>query len=305
MIVTDRNGAVTFLNPVAVELTGWGLQEAAGKPLEQVFRIINEETRRPFENPVTQVFRARTVIGLANHTVLVNRKGQEVPVEDSAAPIRGKGDQISGAVLVFRDVTESRRAMETRLQLAAIVESSDDAIIGQGLDGTISSWNRGAERLYQYTAAEIVGKPLSTLVPPEHSDEIPAILERIARRVYRAFRDRSGGKDGTHVDVSLTISPIRNSEGKIIAASKIAHDITARKEEQRRNTEFIALLAHELRNPLAPLRNGLQVMRLAAQEPQAVEHARTMMERQLHHVVRLVDDLLDVSRISQGKLEAP
>jgi signal transduction histidine kinase len=109
-------------------------------------------------------------------------------------------------------------------------------------------------------------------------------------------------KDGRRVDVSLTISPVKNAEDKVIGASKIARDITARKEEDRRKTEFLALLAHELRNPLAPLRNGLQILRLAAAEPAAAEHARLLMERQLQHLVHLVDDLLDVSRISKGKL---
>ncbi len=304
VIVTDRNGVVTFLNPVAVELTGWEPHDAAGQPLERVFRIINEATRQPVENPVSRVLREGVVVGLANHTVLVARDGREVPIDDSGAPIRGQDEAIAGVVLVFRDVTEARRAVETRLHLAAIVESSDDAIIGQTLDGRIASWNRGAVRLYGYTAEEIVGKPLSFLVPPDHPDELPAILERIKRGEFiEHFETERVRKDGNRVDVSLTISPVRNAEGKIIGASKIARDITARKAEDRRKNEFIALLAHELRNPLAPLRNALQIMRLAGNDREMVEESRTLMERQLQHLVRLVDDLLDVSRISQGKLE--
>jgi PAS domain S-box-containing protein len=304
VIVTDMHGVVTFLNPVAVSLTGWEAHEAAGQPVEQVFRILNEETRQPVENPVTRVLREGMVVGLANHTVLVSRDGREVSIDDSGAPIRGHDEAIAGVVLVFRDVTETRRAVEARLYLAAIVESSDDAIIGQTLDERIASWNRGAERLYGYTAEEIVGKPLSLLVPSDHPDELPTIMERIKRGEFiEHYETERLRKDGSRVDVSLTISPVRNAEGKIIGASKIARDITARKEEDRRKNEFIALLAHELRNPLAPLRNALQVMRLAGDNRETVEQARTMMERQLQHLVRLVDDLLDVSRISQGKLQ--
>jgi PAS domain S-box-containing protein len=303
VIVTDEQGAVTFLNPVAAALTGWNLDDATGQPLEKVFRVINEDSRQAVENPVLKVFKERRVVALTNHTALVTRDGREVPVEDSAAPIRIKNGDIGGAVLVFRDVTAARRAMEANLQLVAIVESSDDAIIGQSLDAIITTWNRGAQRLYGYRAEEVLGKPLSMLVPPDHPDELPAIMERIRRGEYiEHFETVRMRKDGSRVDVSLTISPIRNSDGRIIGASKIARDITARKEEDRRKNEFLALLAHELRNPLAPIRNGLQVMRLAAGDCQAVEQVRSVMERQIHHLVRLVDDLLDISRISRGKL---
>src|SRR5205814_9664639 len=116
-------------------LTGWEPQEAAGQPLERIFRIINEETRQPVENPVTKVLREGVIIGLANHTLLIARDGREIPIDDSGAPIRGEEGTIAGVVLVFRDVTEVRRAVEARLHLAAIVESSDDAIISKNLAG--------------------------------------------------------------------------------------------------------------------------------------------------------------------------
>jgi PAS domain S-box-containing protein len=310
VIVADVDGKITFINPVAATLTGWSAQEAVGQPVEQVFHIINEETRQTVENPVSKVLREGVIVGLANHTMLLAKDGREIPIDDSGAPVRGDDGALIGVVLVFRDVTEMRRAMVDRLHLAAIVESSDDAIISQALDGTIVSWNQGAERLYGYSAEEIVGKPLSLLVPSDHPDELPAILERIKRdeRIEHLETVRVR-KDGSRVDVSLTISPVKNAQGKVIAASKIARDITARKqheaalrEEDRRKNEFLALLAHELRNPLAPLRNGLQIMRLAANKRDAVEQSLPVLERQLEHLVRLVDDLLDVSRISRGKI---
>ncbi|HZT82323.1 MAG TPA: PAS domain S-box protein, partial [Gemmataceae bacterium] len=310
VVVTDAGGAVTFLNPVAERLTGWALDQATGQPVERVFPIINEQTRQPADGPAARALREGVVVGIANHTALVTRDGREVPIEDSAAPIRADGGAVGGVVLVFRDVTEARRAREARLQLAAIVESSDDAIIGMGLDGVVSSWNRGAERLYGYAADEMVGQPVARLVPLDHPDEVPGILGRVGRGEFiEHFETVRVRKDGRRIDVSLTVSPVRAADGRIVGASKIARDITERKrveaalrEEDRRKTEFLALLAHELRNPLAPIRNGLQVLRLAGNDRQAVEQTRAVMERQLHHLVRLVDDLLDVSRISRGKL---
>src|SRR5581483_6973788 len=127
VVATDADGRVTFLNPVAEHLTGWPTHEATGLPLEQIFHIVNEESRQSVENPVNKVIRQGTVIGLANHTVLIARDGREIPIDDCAAPIRGDGAAVSGVVLVFRDVTEARKAVDARLRLAAIVESSDDA----------------------------------------------------------------------------------------------------------------------------------------------------------------------------------
>jgi PAS domain S-box-containing protein len=304
VIVTDESGHVTFLNPVAASLTGWNAAEAVGQPLDCVFRIINEDSRQIVENPVDVVLRDNRIVELANHTALVTKNGQEIPIADSAAPIRNHDGSIVGVVLVFRDVTQTRQAIEDRLYLAAIVESSDDAIIGMTLDGAVASWNRGAERLYGYTAAEAIGKPVSLLIPPDYADDQGGITERVLRGEYiEHYETVRLRKDGSQVDVSLTVSPVRDSEGRVIGASKIARDITAQKEEERRTNEFLALLAHELRNPLAPLRSGLQIMRLAGNDRQALEQARSIMERQLQHLVRLVDDLLDVSRISRGKLQ--
>jgi PAS domain S-box-containing protein len=233
VIATDTEGRVAFLNPVAESLTGWRADEAAGRPLEEVFVIVNEETRRPVENPVAKVLREGVIVGLANHTVLLAKDRREVPIDDSAAPIRGEGGAVGGVVMVFRDVTEARRAAEARLRLAALVDSSNDAIIGKDLGGIVTSWNAAAERLFGYTAEEMVGQPLARLVLPDQPDELPAIMERLKRgeRVehFETVRVR---KDGTRVAVSLTISPIKDAEGKVVGASKIARDVTAQKRRE-------------------------------------------------------------------------
>ncbi len=131
VICTDAEGRVTFLNGVAEALTGWSRAEAMGRPLSEVFHIVNERTREPVENPALRALREGRIVGLANHTVLIARDGTERPIDDSAAPIRGESGALLGAVLVFRDVTERKRAEEARARLAAIVESSDDAIVSQ------------------------------------------------------------------------------------------------------------------------------------------------------------------------------
>jgi two-component system CheB/CheR fusion protein len=202
-------------------------------------------------------------------------------------------------------------------RLAAIVESSHDAIISKTLEGIIRTWNTAAERLFGYTAEEAVGKPITLLIPPDRLDEEKTILARLSRgERIEHYETVRRAKDGRLIDLSLTISPIRDAQGRIIGASKIARDITERKradealreamealrKADRRKDEFLALLAHELRNPLAPLRNGLQVMRLAT-EPDLVAKSWNIMDRQLSHMVRLIDDLLDISRISLNKME--
>ena len=182
-MVTDPHGRITMLNPVAEALTGWG-PDAVGQPIDEVFRIVNEETRRTVENPVARVLQGGAIVGRANHTVLIARDGTEVPIDDSGAPIRDARGRLSGVVLVFRDIAE-RRAVE------------------------------------------------------------------------RAARD-----------------------------------------EARRKDEFLAMLAHELRNPLAPIRNAAHTLALLGIPDERVRWVSGVIERQVGLMTRLVDDLLDVSRIT-------
>jgi PAS domain S-box-containing protein len=229
VVVTDAQGRVTYLNPVAERLTGWSLEEATGVPLDAVFCIVNEQSRQPVENPVEKVLRLGGIVGLANHTILIARDGTEWPIDDSAAPIRDDRDTLCGVVLVFRDITERRRAEEARRHLAAIVESSEDAVIGKTLDGVITSWNAAAQRLYGYSPQEAVGQPISLIVPPEREEELSAILQRLRRgeRIEHHETIRRC-KDGRRVPISVTISPIRDGADRIVGASAIARDISER-----------------------------------------------------------------------------
>lgn len=431
VIATDSDGNILLMNPVAEALCGWPQDNAFGKPLNDVFRIVNEFTGRPVENPVERVIREGRVVGLANHTILIARDERETAIDDSAAPIIDGAGKVAGVVLVFRDVTEKKKAQELKERLAAIVESSDDIIVSKDLNGTIMSWNKGAERTLGYTASEIVGKHISTITPPECSEDVEAILDKIrhgqrvdhyltkrrrkdgtiidvsltvspirnaegeivgASKVGRDVSDRARAvelqerlaaivessddiivskdlsgfitswnrgaervlgytaeeiigkhvstlmppesledtekilgavrrgekldhyetrrrrKDGTIIDVSLTVSPIRNASGRIVGASKIGRDITQqrlvrkeREESERRKDEFLAMLAHELRNPLASINAAAQLFgKLRTEEDLA--WAKDVVKRQVKHLGRLIDDLLDVSRLTRGKM---
>lgn len=234
VIVTDASGKVTFMNPVAQTLTGWAGEDARSKPLEEIFPIINELNRTQVENPVSKVLETGLVQELANHTLLLARNGVEFHIDDSAAPIKDEQGNIFGVVLVFRDVSERKAAEAARLRLSAIVDSSDDAIISKTLESKITSWNKAAERIFGYTAAEAIGQSITMLIPPERQNEEVMILDKLKRgeRIdhYETVRV---AKDGRHLDISVTISPIKDSEGNIIGASKIARDITEQKRIEK------------------------------------------------------------------------
>lgn len=232
----------------------------------------------------------------------------------------------SGLTVYLREITERKRAERTSRLLASIVESSDDAIISKNLNGIISSWNRGAERVFGYKADEVIGKPVNILMPTELYDEADQILERIraGRSVdhYETVRLR---KDGTLIDISLTISPIRDESGRIVGASKIARDITeekraheekarllererlAREEAETANRlkdEFLATLSHELRNPLNVVIGYSEILRRGedAANTGFVSRAAEVIRRNALAQSQLVSDLLDLSRLQTGKL---
>jgi PAS domain S-box-containing protein len=201
-------------------------------------------------------------------------------------------------------------ASNAQALLAAIVDSSDDAIVSKTLEGRILSWNAGAERLFGYSAEEAIGQSILLIVPPERASEEEAILARIrAGERIGHFETERIAKGGRRVDVSLTISPIHDEGGRVVGASKVARDITlekrareAQREADRTKDEFLAILAHELRNRLAPIRNAVEVLERAGPLAPAAHTAVTMIERQTTQMIRLVNDLLDVSRISRNEL---
>jgi PAS domain S-box-containing protein len=195
--------------------------------------------------------------------------------------------------------------------LAAIVDSTDDAVIGKTLDGTIISWNNGAQRIYGYSAAEVIGKPISILIPQDRANELPAILSRLARgeRIDHYLTKRAH-KDGQILDISVTISPVRDETGRIVGASAIARDVTAqedaKREALRTREQFISVAAHELRTPLTTLYARLQLMERRLErkelEPTVVLRDLTLVRQAADRLKALIDRLLDVSRFRSGQL---
>jgi PAS domain S-box-containing protein len=266
---TDREGRITLFNDQAAEL--WGRRPDIGKDLWcgswRIFRPDGTPLQHGQCPMAVALHEGRSVHG--EEIVIERPDGTRVCVLPYPEPLRDAAGEIVGAVNMLVDITDRKRAEEARYRLAAIVESSDDAIVTKSLDGTITSWNKGAERIFGYSAAEIVGRPVTILAAPESSDDPLGILERIRQgeRVenYETLRRT---KDGRNIFVSLAVSPIRDAAGRIIGASKIARDITEQKrleeelrdrtrqlsEADRRKNEFLAILGHELRNPLGQMR---------------------------------------------------
>ncbi len=206
----------------------------------------------------------------------------------------------------------------TRTLLSNIVNSSDDAIVSKNLDGVVTSWNKSAERVFGYTAEEMVGRPISLLFPPDRQGEEPAILERIRRgeRVDH-FETIRIHKSGAKLEISVTISPVRDETGRIVGASKVARDITEQKRAQREmaklneelqkatrmNSEFLAVMSHELRTPLNAIAGWVQILRDKHVKPEQMAQGLEIIERNTWVQVELINDLLDMSRIITGKLK--
>ena len=247
VITTDVAGRVTTMNAVAESLTGWAQAEAAGQPLDAVFRIVNEDTRHPVESPASRALRHGTVVGLANHTALIRKDGSECPIDDSAAPISDERGNVSGCVLTFRDVTAQRTLERQRADqllaarlLASIIESSDDAIIRKRLDGTIETWNAAAERLFGYTAEQAIGRHISLVIPPDRISEEDRIIASLKAGLrIDHFETERVRADGTRILVSLTISPIKDDTGRVIAASKIVRDVTRQRLAEQRELQLL------------------------------------------------------------------
>jgi len=323
VITVDVDGKVTRLNPVAEALTGWKNADARGQPLEKVFHVINEDTRVEVENPALRAIKDGVIFGLANHSLLITRDGKEISIDDSGAPIKSGGDML-GAVLIFRDITERRRGEQARMRLAGIVDSSEDAIISKSLEGIITSWNNSAERMFGYTPEEAIGKSIVMIIPPELRAEETMILGRLRRgERIEHFETVRVTKTGKRISLSLTVSPVRNKQGEIIGASKIARDITYKVRADRELTrllaseraareraeaasrakdEFVAMISHEIRSPLNAILGWSHMLRQGALDKTATANALESIERNARAQAQLVSDLLDVSRVITGKL---
>ncbi len=338
VIVTDVESRVRFLNMEAENLTGWRMQEAAGKPLLEVFKIVNEHTRKPLNNPALEALYLKRTVVLGSHTLLLTKDGREMPVDDSVAPIRDVSGRMAGTVIVFRDITEKRHAERTSARLASIVENSEDAIIAKDLHGIVTNWNKAAERIFGYTAEEITGKSARVLIPEDRQPEEDRLLKALGRgeRVEKLETVRRT-KDGREIDVLSSSSPIKDAEGNVIGASTIAHDISREKtmeaeltmahaelEEYARKLEATVIertahlqatiaelegvsysLSHDMRAPLRTVQSFSQIVlaeagdKLGANEKKLLEKIISAAAR----LDRLIQDVLTYSRVSREKIE--
>lgn len=257
IVTKDLNGIITSWNKSAERLFGYTEKEVIGKSVS----ILIPEDRRDEEPAILSRLRSGERI---DHYETVRQRKDGTPIEISitVSPVKDSSGRIIGASKIAREVGTRKKAENSNRYFAAVVESSDDAIVTKNLDGIITSWNKGAQAIFGYTAEEAVGQPVTILMPPDRQDEEPNILARIRRgeRIdhYETVRQR---KDGSLVDISLTVSPVEDANGRVIGASKIARDIS----EMRKARAALAR-SHEELEKLVNLRTASLQQALAQME---------------------------------------
>ena len=336
VIATDVSGSVTFMNAVAETLTGWTLSEALGKPLKEVFHIINEETRAEVESPVSKVLKQGMIVGLANHTILVRRDGSEVPLDDSGAPIKDENGNVTGVVLVFHDITERKKIEEATAKQAELINLSPDAIIVRKLDGTITFWSEGAEKLYGFTKDEVIGKDINVLLKTElplSLDEIEGKLEKEGKwsgEIVHFCRDGSKlfvqsywlgkfGVDGkmyelleSNVDISQRIEMQFKLEEAAIRVEEYANQMETlanQRAEQLKDAERLAaigatagMVGHDIRNPLQAITGDVFLVRTElastgdSEEKKNALESLDEIEKNIFYINKIVADLQDYAR---------
>jgi PAS domain S-box-containing protein len=340
VIASDVGGRVAYMNEPAQALTGWRASEAIGQPLADVFRIINEKTRKPVDNPTDLVLRTGHIVGLANHTVLIDRNGVEHPIADSAAPIRRAGGQVIGVVLVFHDVTEERRAEEAiaeqREWFETTLGSIGDAVIATDVQGHVVFMNPVAEHLTGWRLSEASGRPCAdvfNIVNENSGRTVESPVTRVLTEgtvVGLANHTVLVAADGTERPIDDSGAPIRSRDGRIIGAVLVFRDVSERRrgELERRDAalererlleaeraaradaerasrvkdEFVAMVSHELRTPLNAILGWSQLMVKPDAGPEVIARGLDVVTRNTRLQAQLISDLLDVSRIVSGKL---
>ena len=282
VIASDQEGRVSFLNAAAESLVGWERQEALGRPLAEVFRAVDSGAAFPMEHLVRRLLTEGKVTDLTGPTLLHSRDGTTTPIEFQFAPIRDQAGDLLGVAVIFRDIAERRRSEESMARLAALVETSNDAIVIWTLEGRVATWNPGAERMYGYSAAEALGQPSVLLVPPEREDVFREVLARIEQgERLEHFETVRWRKDGSRVEVSVTMSAVRGADGALVGISSIARDITDRRqaeEELRRARDDLELRVQQRTAELIEANAALEA-EIARRE--RAEAARTELWRQL------------------------
>jgi PAS domain S-box-containing protein len=340
IIASDPQGRVTYMNGIAERLTGWTNEDAQGRPLANVFQIVNETTRQRVDNPAGLVLRSGLIVGLANHTVLISRDGTERAITDSAAPILDATGRTLGVVLAFRDVTEERRAEEAiaeqREWFETTLESVGDAVMATDVRGHVVFMNPAAEHLTGWTAEQAQDRACTDIfriINEETRQEVENPVTRVLQQgvvIGLANHTLLIAKDGTERPIDDSGAPIRNRHGRMVGVVLVFRDVSdrrradaerdaaagererllsaeriARAEAERANRlkdDFVAMISHELRTPLNAILGWTDLMLKKPDDPVMLARGLETVARNTRLQAQLVADLLDISRIVSGKL---
>jgi PAS domain S-box-containing protein len=327
VIATDAEARVTLLNPLAEQLTGWPLKEAAGRPVEEIFRIINKETRLSSTIPVMATLAHGTIQGLANHTVLISRDGSECDIADSCAPIRDRDGQVIGAVLVFRDVTGDyaiqQALREQQFYTRSLIESNIDALMTTDPFGIITDVNQQMVALTGCARDELIGAPFKNyFTDPERAEA--GIKRVLSERKVTNYELTARARDGKETVVSYNAATFFDRDGKLQGVFAAARDITESKRLdqvlQDKNTElerarfvaekanlaksdFLSSMSHELRSPLNAILGFAQLMESGTPLPTPTQKASIDQILQGGwYLLELINEILDLALIESGKL---
>ena len=312
-------GIITSWNPAAERTFGWTEAEALG---QHITLIVPDDRRAEEDDVLARIRRGERVDHF--ETVRRTKDGRLVEMSITVSPIKDADGIIVGASKVAGEITERRRSEVVRARLAAVVESSNDVIVSKTLDGVITSWNPAAEGTFGWTSAEAVGQHITLIIPEDRRAEEDDVLARIRRgeRVDH-FETVRRAKDGHLVEMSITVSPIKDAAGRIVGASKVARDIgerrrleeqraqlLAREQEARKNAEalntakdqLIATVSHELRTPLNSILGWGRMIQSGSLDEAARARALESILRNATTQGRLIEDLLDFARVSAGRM---
>jgi PAS domain S-box-containing protein len=301
IISKNLEGIITSWNESAFRIFGYTAEEIIGV---SVLKLI--PTDRQHEEPKILEQLKKGIRVDHFETKRMKKDGTLIDVSLTISPILDSDGKIIGLSKIARDITAQRSAEVDSNRLAAIIASTDDAIISKDLNSIVTSWNESACRIFGYTADEMVGSSILKLIPPDRQDEEPKILSELKKgnRVEH-FETVRMKKDGTLIHVSLTISPIKDRSGNVIGLSKIARDITEKKLTEKKKDEFIGFVSHELKTPLTSLRSYIQVAlhKSKGEKHDFISHALTKAEQQTKRMENMITDFLNISRFEDGQMK--
>jgi PAS domain S-box-containing protein len=314
----SRDLRYQFVSRTYAEMMGRQPADIVGKAIVEIMGQEGFEAIRPYVETVLAGTRVEYELDVPVSKVGIRS------VRVVLTPDTDERGRVQGWIASILDIGERKQVEEARALLAGIVDSSDDAIISKNLNGTITSWNAGAERIFGYTAAEAVGQSITLIIPPERRNEEVEIIQRLREgQKIEHFETQRVAKDGRLVPISITVSPVRNRQGVVIGASKIARDIGDRvradeerarllvseqaaraqaEEASRAKDDFLATVSHELRTPLNAILGWAAMLDDAASLDARTSKGLQSIQRNTRTLAQLVDDLLDVSRMISGKM---